>query len=90
MPEKPEQNAELKPCPFCGRSVTHLKTFSDHADIFCDCGATIHSLRSYSAMKADWNTRPIEDALRAEIERLRAELTAVKGMDHSPHFADCG
>lgn len=65
---------ELKACPFCGSSNTTL----DYYEISCpqelgtivvcnDCGASAKSID-------DWNTRPIEDELRAEIERLKVRI----------------
>ena len=60
--------SELKPCPFCGEPVEFNK-FAEK--VVCeDCGATIYS--DY------WNTRPIEDALQAENERLKEELQCEK------------
>ena len=65
---------ELKACPFCGSSNTTL----DYYEISCpqelgtivvcnDCGASAKSI-------VDWNTRPIEDTLRAELARRTASL----------------
>ena len=67
---------ELKACPFCGSRNT---TF-DYYEISCpqelgtivvcnDCGASAKSI-------VDWNTRPIEDALRLRI----AELSQAVGL----------
>ena len=59
--------SELKPCPFCGSG----EVFYKHAlscEVECDnCGASMHS--------GDWNTRPVEDELRAELAR-RDEIIA--------------
>ena len=65
---------ELRPCPFCKSNNTTL----DYYEISCpqelgtivvcnDCGASAKSI-------VDWNTRPIEDELRAEIERLKVRI----------------
>ena len=60
------ENEELKACPFCGGEK--LKDgYNSKYDIFCSrCG-------NFDNMKSLWNTRPIEDKLKAEIERLKAE-----------------
>ena len=66
---------ELKACPFCGSSNTTL----DYYEISCpqelgtivvcnDCGASAKSI-------VDWNTRPIEDALKSENVNLSKKVT---------------
>lgn len=64
--------SELKPCPFCGHNE-YLETQYENGDhwVYCDyCGAT-GSVHVGDNSEFDlWNTRPIEDALRAEVERL--------------------
>lgn len=50
--------SELKACPFCGGEA--------HKNIY------VHCKRHTSVMRDDdWNTRPIEDALRAEVDTLK-------------------
>lgn len=50
---------ETKPCPFCGSSEVFYKHQQLNL-VECDCcGASMHI--------ADWNRRPTEDALRAEL-----------------------
>ncbi len=68
----------LRPCPFCGKK-RHLRfePFEGSTDtgiVVCICGA------SYTTIEqgADWNTRPIEDGLQAEIEALQQELDELK------------
>lgn len=56
--------SELLPCPFCGSDMIEecaTQTGSYYVCENCDssCGEDIN-----------WNTRPIEDALQAEIDRL--------------------
>lgn len=62
---------ELKPCPFCGGTDVSV----------CDSTTTrtakCRSCVVYIAIEK-WNSRPIEDALRAEVARLRAELDVVR------------
>lgn len=64
----------LRPCPFCGKK-RHLRfePFEGSTDtgiVVCICGA------SYTTIEqgADWNTRPIEDGLQAEIEALQKQV----------------
>lgn len=65
-----KQDEQLKPCPFCGQQpyIGYLYT-KDMQAVTCknpDC------TQSESFSVAEWNTRPGEDALHAEIDRLRA------------------
>ena len=65
---------ELKPCPFCGAQPR----WQGPDDLACpECDILV--------AWPDWNSRPIEDALaadlaaaRAEVEALRAELREIK------------
>jgi len=53
---------ELKPCPFCGGNAVV------NGDGNAECGdCFVESL-------TDWNTRPIEDALRARIAELEESI----------------
>lgn len=68
---------EFKPCPFCGSADIHD---DDSSWFWCmDCG---YGFEYGSGWKTgwveQWNTRPIEDALRAEVEQLRSELRAYR------------
>lgn len=65
---------ELKPCPFCGEMAFWDSEF---AGIYCRCGAEITFCESDKEAAEKWNTRPIEDALRAENERLREVLERI-------------
>lgn len=59
------QLSNLRPCPFCGG--TKICTEKGINLNYCDnCSA--------ESNVEHWNTRPIEDALRAEIARLRAKF----------------
>jgi hypothetical protein len=62
---------ELKPCPFCGG----LADYCDDGKVCCDSSRCPLDVMMY---QHEWNTRPIEDAIRgkadAEILRLRWAL----------------
>ena len=75
---------KLRNCPFCGENPS-IKNVTLPFDVGkgrkitqCKCGAFLYAGR--------WNTRPIEDALRAELEKRTAELhyanTACMEMKH--------
>lgn len=55
---------ELKPCPFCGSTAICMPK-----------GETGYLCRTCGTEGfGDWNTRPIEDKLTAEVERLQGIL----------------
>lgn len=64
-----------KLCPFCGKDPD--RNTEDH-HIFdqydCPCGASGPFKYSVTEPDADWNTRPLEDALNIRIAELEAEL----------------
>lgn len=69
---------ELKRCPFCGGSAVDKKTVDFHGImtslVGCkDCAAFSPFKRDKSAEA--WNTRPIEDKLCKEVQRLRMVIT---------------
>jgi hypothetical protein len=63
-------NEELKECPFCGSAAEYSK--SDYGE-WCNCSKP-RERESYCAMqthymlKEQWQSRPIEDALRKQLE----------------------
>jgi hypothetical protein len=70
--KKETQMSDLKPCPFCGTSNEKhnniVKLYDDeyYAYEYCNaCGARVY---------ANWNTRPIEDALQARIDELERRI----------------
>ena len=70
---------ELRECPFCGERTfvkfTPLEGCTDIGNITCVCGFVYTTI---SQGLDDWNVRPIEDGLRAEIEALQQELDELK------------
>jgi len=54
---------ELKGCPFCGKAPIV-------GNEFCRCGTLCCPLCDKHVRLAIWQTRPVEDGLRAEIEQL--------------------
>lgn len=64
--------SELKNCPFCGRDAIRNDKKS-YIGVAVSCGNKACHLSRSRIPKKGWNTRPIEDALRAENEQLRAD-----------------
>ena len=59
---------ELKPCPFCGKN--ELRQLGVLKKVQCINESCDHAFKN-PMLPIAWQTRPIEDALRAENERLR-------------------
>lgn len=81
--------SELKPCPFCGGQPDIREQKADGInygrDGFvvtcyeCEPDEICSVFRDIEECAIDaWNHRPIEDALRAEIERLKGALTEAR------------
>ena len=74
---------DLKPCPFCGNNRSRIV----HPDEFCGycprCGTIGPMSDTPELAAAAWNTRPAEDALRAELadERERVQGLANTAME---------
>ena len=65
---------ELKPCPFCNgtHSINVINFFTRDSCRKCDiCGAEAPEAKTPEEAAGKWNTRPAEDALKAELEELR-------------------
>lgn len=63
---------ELKPCPFCNLYPTEIPEYGGGMKYSCpndDC-STRHGAYTFE----EWNSRPIEDALRAEYNALRERI----------------
>ena len=56
---------ELKPCPFCGGGIEEVREawWCNHCRISIAIGGMV-----------EWNTRPIEEALRARIKELEERV----------------
>lgn len=67
----------LKDCPHCGAraELKHFEASSFHAEGFCVSCRSCHPhvMPSKEAALAAWNARAGEDAVEAEIVRLKAE-----------------
>ena len=83
----------LKPCPFCGgeaRKVTEtidpddldFMTFDDidYPDCFEITCENERCISGWYLSPKDWNTRPIEDDLRARIAELEARAEKAEAM----------
>ena len=65
---------ELKPCPFCGQMPRNDSTHLPYLLAHCTNQDCVGSWMTVGAggNKYHWNTRPLEDALQAEVDRLTA------------------
>ena len=64
-------NEELRPCPFCGEMPITENNFAACANKSCPTYDNYWTNPQILTIE-HWNTRPIEDALRARIVRLKA------------------
>jgi hypothetical protein len=74
---------ELKPCPFCGRKAKRFAGIAippEDRYAHCSEGLTIkHPCQNNSIMTVEqWNTRPLEDALRASLAASQDEVENLK------------
>lgn len=79
---------KLKPCPFCGESVTTIYA-GECDDCVCQCeNCDTKSPWGESAEEAVelWNTRPAEDAKDREIEKLKSDLGIQKNLTNQACF----
>ena len=71
--------SELKPCPFCGNQAGRgMGIKAGTNSVYCQCGAL--------KLAHGWNRRPLEDALQAEIERLREAQRWIQVGERLPEF----
>jgi hypothetical protein len=67
----------LKPCPFCGQNSLEAAYGSDDDQCVACWGCRSFGPPSVQDPVTRWNTRPIEDTLRARAEAADAKLAAV-------------
>ena len=76
---------ELKKCPFCGGEAEIIDDAMGTISRCQWCGAEngngVYGADGHKLAVKDWNNRPIEDALKAENERLKKELDDLKKED---------
>jgi hypothetical protein len=66
--------SELKKCPFCGKKPN--PDWTDES--YIECTNRKCSVYGYGMSTGNWNTRPIEDALRKRIAELEADNNRLK------------
>jgi hypothetical protein len=74
------ETKELKPCPGCNSKAVYIaadgfRTIDNHQSHWCACDNVLCPCSRVVFTVDQWNTRPIEDALRAENESQYAGLT---------------
>lgn len=78
--------SELKPCPFCGEQGIHMPVvFATVVHVACS-NRGCYMCRSEVPVD-EWNSRTIDDGLRAENARLREALKLLAG--YVTHSDDC-
>lgn len=70
-PQSPAVDAELRECPFCG-CVPVIWEQQRVICTHCECEGPDNETPLADNIAA-WNTRPLEDALRAELAQVKAE-----------------
>ena len=79
---------ELKPCPFCGEKIQtkNPDCYDDKQDA-CACGCID---KDGWVSFEQWQSRPIEDALRAEIARLKHQIANLQQQLYFKNFPAVG
>lgn len=71
---------ELKACPFCGKFMYYEESASG-IDAHCTNKNCLMYNKEWLWLDvAKWNTRPLEDALRAELAASQAEVERLRGI----------
>lgn len=73
---------ELKDCPFCGEPAQEVElsfagTYFNNTESFIRCSSCSARTRTHTYLSdaiGEWNSRPIEDTLLAQIDRLEKML----------------
>lgn len=77
-PKEQAEPSELRPCPFCGNddTINLEENETRHPwTVYCgNCDATIGETHTRDEAVVCWNTRPIEDALRAELAAAQKRI----------------
>ncbi len=79
-------NEEPKACPFCGKPPqgnnwhTYGRNPKDEMRYFCANHDCPNGLRKAVTLD-EWNTRPLEDALRADLAAAQAEVERLRDME---------
>ena len=69
---------DLKRCPFCGGEAKITRPLAEGAEVCCKtCRATTWMCYPEERAIKRWNTRPEEDRLKAENERLKKALRQI-------------
>lgn len=82
--------SELKSCPFCGyepeTKEIHVYPNGEKSPAFIKCKRCNYHLFGYNEEElfVHWNHRPIEDALRSELDQLREQMRWRKYPDEKP------
>lgn len=72
--------SDLRECPFCGGLAGFIRKGTNRRSnqVACnDCGAFLEDGATFNYETA-WNTRPKEDKLKQENERLKKEIEEMK------------
>lgn len=75
---------ELKPCPFCGSDKVAVSRtpHSKYGILYgiecksCNAHGSFRFIFEHYAIES-WNSRPAEEALKAEVERIKAALKTI-------------
>ena len=74
---------ELKPCPFCGKNDSCYVDFDSTCYECQSCGAMCNSLD-------DWQSRPLEAALQAQVDRLSDAIQEILTFKGNNPFVSLG